>query len=425
MEFFDIRKIQTRTLSIQIENGAIEKPRYECSSIKSFRVLKNGFWGLFQGNVGEKEGLEMAKRNAIFRSDSDVIELRSEGSYVMKVKENPLDVPIEEKASLIRDLEDVIKDVCVSTKVTYFDNVREFHYKDSFGSDVNYTVYRVGISVIGVGKGRTLQFYSQRLMRAGGFEVLRDATKVAEEVKKILPKLVDAKSPPSGKINVIMDQRLAGVFVHEAFGHAVEADHVIQGSSVLSDRIGEAVASKEVTIVDDPSIHQFGFCPFDDEGVKTRERVIVDQGILKSFLHTRETAKKLKGEPGNARAQGGEFPIVRMSNTYLKPRDYKFDELLEACKSGVYLIGSRGGETNPATGFFHFNAQFGYKISNGEISEMIRDVSLSGNTLDVLREIKIGEDLKFDPGFCGKSSQHVPVSDGAPHILCRAIVGGA
>ncbi len=425
MEFYDVRIVESESLSLQLENGALEKPRHDFSVVKSFRVLKNGFWGFFEGNVSDEEGIRRAEKNAVFKSNSEVVELKSEGHYEMRVKQDPRDVPIEEKVQLLKDLEKILQDVSVSTKVSYFENVRRFQYRDSFGSEVSYIVFRTGISILAVGKGKTLQFYSQRLMKAGGYEVLKDAASLAENVAEILPKLVDAEAPPAGKMNVIMDPKLAGVFIHEAFGHAVEADHVLQGSTILAGKIGEKVAHESVTICDDPSLQEFGFCPFDDEGVATKRKIIVENGILKSYLHSRETAKKLDGEAGNARAQGGEFPIVRMSNTYLEPSDYSFDELLEECKDGVYLVGSRGGETNPATGYFQFNAQYGYVVKNGEIREMIRDVSLSGHTLEILRNIRIGKDISFDPGFCGKAFQYVPVSDGAPHVLCKAVVGGA
>lgn len=425
MKFYDIRTVETKSLSINLENGKVEKPKYDHSVVKGFRVLKNGFWGVFGGNVDDHEGLKIAEKNAVFKSDSDVVDLVSKGKFEMKVKKRPEDIPIEDKVELLRDMEKVIRDVCVSTKVVYFENRRVFHYTDSCGSEVFYSVYRTGVSITGVGKGKTLQFFSRRLMKAGGFEILRNALEIAEEVRKIIPSLVNARSPPSGEMSVIMAPDLAGVFVHEAFGHAVEADHVLQGATVLDGKIGRVVAGENVSIIDDPTIPEFGFFPFDDEGVKAEKKVIVDRGVLKSYLHNRETAKKLGGRAGNARSEGVDLPIVRMSNTYIVPSDFKFEELLEECKNGVYLVGSRGGETNPATGYFHFNAQYGYIVDNGEITEMVRDVSLSGNTIEILRNIKIGNDLEFDPGFCGKSGQIVPVSDGSPHVLCKAVVGGS
>lgn len=425
MKFWDIRKVESLSLNLQLENGRLEKPSYNKSTSKGFRVLKNGFWGIFEGNVSDEEGLRQAERNAFTQGDGEIEEIATKGKYRMRVKRDPQDVPIKEKVELLKDLEKIIRDVCVSTKLVYFENRKVLQYRDSCGSEVEYEVLRTGVSIIGVGKGKSLQFLSKRQMRVGGFEVLDGVDDKAYEIVEVLPKLVDALAPPSGEMSVVMDSSLAGVFVHEAFGHAAEADHVLQGATVLKGRLNEKVADESVTIIDDPTLPEFGFFPFDDEGVRTQKKVIVENGILKSYLHSRETSKKLGGVAGNARSQGVDIPIVRMSNTYIDSYQHSFDELTEECKEGVYLIGSRGGETNPATGYFHFNAQYGYLIKNGELAEMVRDVSLSGNTLEILKNVKIGREVEFDPGFCGKAGQLVPVSDGSPPVLCRATVGGA
>ncbi len=425
MKFWDIRKVESLTLTLQLENGKVEKPRYDSSVLKGFRVLKNGFWGIFQGNVRDSEGLRMAVKNAALKGDGEILEATSKGSYRMKVKRDPIEIPIEEKLELLKGLESIIREICVSTRVYYLENRKRFHYRDSCGSDVRYEVLRTGISIMGVGKGKSLQFLSKRQMKVGGFEVLDGVEEKAYEIVEILPKLVDASTPPAGEMNVVMDPGLAGVFVHEAFGHAVEADHVLQGATVLKGLLNQRVADEAVTIIDDPTLPEFGFFPYDDEGIRAEKKTIVENGVLKSFLHSRETAKRLGGEAGNARSEGVETPIVRMSNTYLAPSDYTFEELLEECRDGVYLVGSRGGETNPATGYFHFNAQYGYVVRNGEIAEIVRDVSLAGNTLEILKEVRVGKEIDFDPGFCGKAGQLVPVSDGSPALLCKATVGGA
>jgi len=425
--FYDVRYIRSRSLKISIENGRVERTVFDRSEGKAFRVLKNGFWGFFTGNVSDSEGLRLAEKNAVGFGSSDVYELekRSE-SYILKPKENPEDISIEEKIRFLKDVEKELKDRhVVSTSITYFESHKEFYYYDSFGVEVYYKVPRIGIVIQGVARDKTLQFYSKRIMKPSGFEALKDCFEIAQEVRDVLKGLVNAKTPPSGRMNVVIDPGLGGVFIHEAFGHAVEGDHVLQGSSVLADKIGKRVANENVNICDNPTIKEFGFFPFDDEGVKAEKRVIIKNGVLVDFLNSRETAKKLNSRPGNARADGLEFPLVRMSNTYLEEGDMKFEELIEEAKNGVYLIGSRGGETNPATGYFQFNAQYGYIIKNGEIYNMIRDVSLSGNTLDVLKDIRIGSGLRFDPGFCGKNGQLVPVSDGSPYALIKAVVGGS
>lgn len=419
--FYDIREVEIESLTITLENGMVEKPKKTFFRSKCFRVLKDGFWGIFEGNLSDSEGIEEAKQNIIGKGDVEIEKVVTKGSYELKARIPPQDIDVEEKVAFLKDLNKALS--ARNSKISYIESLRKFSYRDSEGSEVSYFVPRVGISVLAVEKGRTLQFLSKRLMKPGGMEKLKDAYDLIEEINEVLPKLVDAKAPPSGEMNVLMDPQLAGVFIHEAFGHAVEADHVLQGSSVLSNKLGEKVAGENVTIVDDPRIEEFGFFPFDDEGVEANRKVLVEKGVLKGYLHSRETAKKLGGVPGNARAEGVAFPIVRMSNTFLEPGDYEFEELLELCKNGVFLIGSRGGETNPATGYFHFSAQYGYIVRNGEIAEMIRDVGIMG-TLDLLKDLKLGKDVRFDPGFCGKASQIVPIADGAPEILCKTKVGG-
>ncbi|WP_457548556.1 TldD/PmbA family protein [Archaeoglobus sp.] len=424
--FYDVRRIESYSLKISIENGRVEKVKFDESRGKAFRVLKNGFWGYFVGDVDDREGIYLAEKNAIGKGDVNVLNVSSGGKFTLKPKEDFRDVSVEEKVEFLRDVEKNLKgDKIVSTSVTYFENVRRFSYYDSNGNEVFYEIPRIGLIVSAVAKDRTLQFYSKRIMKPAGLEALKGAYDIANEVVDVVTKLVNANAPPSGDMNVVADSSLAGVFIHEAFGHAVEGDHVLQGASVLANKLGQKVADESVNIYDDPTLREFGFYPFDDEGVKAEKRTIVENGILKDFLHSRETALKFNSKAGNSRAEGLKFPIVRMSNTYLDRGQYKFDELLEIAKDGVYLVGSRGGETNPATGYFQFNAQYGYLIEGGELTEMIRDVSLSGYTLEILKNIKIGCELEFDPGFCGKEDQLVPVSDGSPHILIKALVGGS
>lgn len=421
--FYDVRRISLETFSFNVEDGKVEKPRIVRMYSKAFRVLKNGFWGYFSGNVDDKEGLELAERNAIFKGDSEIMEVKNEGKYKMRVKIDPRDVDVEEKVSFLKDLNSMIS--ADNVRISYFENVKSMEYEDSYGTSVSYELFRCGITIYAVKKGvDTIQSYSKRLMKVGGFEILEKADEFAKEVNDVISKLINAKTPPGGEMNVVCDPSLTGVLVHEAFGHASEGDHVLQGTSVLKDKVGKVVASEEVTIVDDPTIQEFGFYPFDDEGVKAKRTVLVDKGVLINFLNSRETAKKLKGEPGNARADGVAFPIVRMSNTFIEAGNWSVEELLEECGDGVYLVGSRGGETDPATGNFQFAAQYGYLVKGGEVSEMIRDVSISGN-IEILKTFKVGKKTKFDPGFCGKAGQIVPVSDGGPHVLCKALVGGA
>jgi TldD protein len=432
MEFYDIREIENVSLTLILEDGRVERPRIHIDRSKAFRVLKNGFWGYFSGNVDDSEGLKLAAENCVFESDSavyvDDADKTSPRDYFFKEKIKLEDIHFEEKVEILRDIEgEMNADFVVNTRVAYMEIIRRFHYRNSSGVEVYYEVPRSGVVAQAVGKGKTLQFYSKRYMRAGGFEVAKEAAegkKIGSHILEVLKELINASPPPSGKMNVLMDSSLGGVFIHEAFGHAVEADHILQGASIVAGRIGQKVGAEGVNVYDDPSIEEFGFFPFDDEGIQANRKAIIENGVLKSYLHSRETAAKLNGQPGNARAQGVDVPIVRMSNTFINEGELSLEELLAEMKEGVYLIGSRGGETNPATGYFHFNAQYGFMVRKGEIQEMIRDVSISGNTLEILHSMKVGRGLEFNPGFCGKAGQLVPVSDGAPPTLVKALVGG-
>lgn len=172
---------------------------------------------------------------------------------------------------------------------------------------------------------------------------------------------------------------------------------------------------------------QNGYYPFDDEGSVSQETILVKEGVLNSYLHSRETAGRMGGVPRNARAQGIDRPVVRMSNTYIANGDRKVGEIFEELGDGVYLMGSRGGQVNTAEGVFQFNAKRGYLVEKGEKTKLLRDVSLTGKILEIMKDIRaVGNDLKFNSGRCGKAGQLVPVSDGSPHLLIeKATVGGA
>lgn len=429
MEFYDIREIENVSLTLILEDGRVERPRVHMDRSKAFRVLKNGFWGYFSGNVDDSEGLKLAAENCVFEGDAAVYEDEPVSrEFHFKEREKLQDVHVEEKVELLRDVErELVAEFVVNSRIAYVEMIRRFRYRNSNGVEMYCEVPRSGIVAQAVGKGKTLQFYSKRYMRTGGFEIAREAVEdvqIGSHILEVLKELINASSPPSGKMRVLMDPSLGGVFIHEAFGHAVEADHILQGASIVAGKIGQKVGAEGVNVYDDPSIEEFGFFPFDDEGIQANKKVIIQDGVLKSYLHSRETAAKLNGKPGNARAQGVDVPIVRMSNTFIDEGELSMEEILEEMKEGVYLIGSRGGETNPATGYFHFNAQYGFMVRDGEIKEMVRDVSISGNTLEILHSMKVGKGLEFNPGFCGKAGQLVPVSDGAPPTLVRALVGG-
>ena len=229
-------------------------------------------------------------------------------------------------------------------------------------------------------------------------------------------------------MRAVLDPELAGVFAHEAVGHASEGDLIQEGNSVLKGRTGERIGNETLTIVDDPGIHEFGFDPVDAEGVAVTRTEIIRRGVVNAFLHSRESLAAVgNGVAGHARAMPGEPPLVRMSNTFIESGDSTTEEIFTECRQGIFLKGSRGGQVDPGRGIFQFNAEYGYLVEDGECTKMVRDVSLSGEILTTLHGIVLcGNDRMMSPGYCGKGGQSVPVSDGAPHILLNdAVVGGS
>ncbi len=439
IKFYDCRMIEGSSTSIVLDNGKIEEISRNFSRGAGVRALCGGSWGYtaVEGEIDLKRGVEAASKLAFSMNSNtpkEEVELAALNSPEVKnlpeIRIDPRDIAIEEKVDLLKTIEASanVKGVH-STKVMYLESEFKIEYRSSDGIECEYELLNVGFAVSAVASENGL-YQAGRESRFGyGYELFEkeNVLELAGRAGKTAIELLKAKTPKGGEMPVLLDQELAGVFAHEAVGHASEADLVLEGDSILENRIGEQIASPLITIIDDPTLHEFGFYPFDAEGSRSRRTEIIRDGVLNSYLHSRETAAKLGGTPGNCRAQGYSMPVVRMSNTFIDNGDAKFEEMLEDVRDGIYLIGSRGGQVNTGEGIFQFNAEKGYLIKNGELSELIRDVSLSGKTLEILNHVTlVGNDLKMTSGRCGKAGQLVPVSDGSPHIsISKALVGGA
>ena len=228
---------------------------------------------------------------------------------------------------------------------------------------------------------------------------------------------------------LIADPDLTGVYIHEALGHPCEADLVASGDSCLAGKLGEKIGNDIVTVSDDPTIRGgYGAYPIDDEGVDVREKKLIVNGVLKEYLNHRQTAAEFGLEPnGGARAQDGlHHPLVRMSNTVIHGGSYDtLEDLAEDIQYGVYACGSRGGQVDTGRGSFQFAAQEAWLIENGKITTPLKDVSVSGMTLEILKNVNglTKEANLAGPGFCGKG-QTVPVGDGGPIMrISDALVG--
>ncbi|HUS75371.1 MAG TPA: TldD/PmbA family protein [Methanothrix sp.] len=435
-EFYDIRILRGSRTRIVLDNGKLEEIAQAPFQGAAVRALSGGAWGFVTtdsvGDLGKE--IDLAKRIARKidrREDLQLAEAPAGKSVVVTVKKDPKNLSLEEKVALLREIEDAAKVKGVSsTQAVYSEMEISASYSSSEGLDLESKTTRMGFVISAVAHRNGLyQTDGEGRSGVGGLELFdrEDPIALAKEVGETAVALLDADVPKGGSFPVLLDQELAGVFVHEAVGHATEGDIILEGDSCLEGKLGQRIGSELVTVKDDPCLMYNGYYPFDDEGSLAQETVLVEKGILNSYLNTRETAARLGGVPRNARAEGLDRPVVRMSNTYIANGDWKLEEIFEELGDGVYLAGSRGGQVSTGEGVFQFNAKRGYLVEKGEKTKLLRDVSLSGKILETLLHVKaVGNDLKFNSGRCGKAGQLVPVSDGSPHLLvAEATVGGA
>ncbi|WP_303235328.1 TldD/PmbA family protein [Methanosphaera cuniculi] len=436
VDYADIRVEDLQSNTIIMKDGKIDNVDSGINYAVSIRVLKNGAWGSAYTTEHEKVEDIATKATTLAAHLKSDVKLTppdpQEDIVTSDAKIKIDDVTFDEKIDAMKDANQAAQlDEIQSTNIVYSEAQSTSLLLSTEGTNILSENNRTLMSMNTVANnGEVMQIGHKSLGAVGGFEVVADADLevFGRQIAEKAINLLDAKTPPSGNFPVILDPELAGVFIHEALGHASEADIILQNDSILKGRLGEKIGSDLITVVDDASCKQgFGYYAYDVEGTKTSKNVLVENGILKSVLSSRETAEKLgRKSSGNARCPLGDQTIVRMSNTYIQPGDSSFDELIEGIHDGIYLKGSRGGQVDTGRGVFQFNAVEAYTINNGELGEHIRDVSLSGSTLDILNNVEgVGSDFALSVGFCGKDGQTAPVGDGGPHIkVSKATVGG-
>ncbi len=260
------------------------------------------------------------------------------------------------------------------------------------------------------------------------FEV-QPLEKAAEAAARRAIMMLSARKAPAGRVPVVLSSEAGGTMIHEAVGHGLEADLAQSGLSVYSGKLGQQIASPLITVVDDATLSgRRGSFRFDDEGVDAERTVLVDKGILKTFMYDRLTAMKDgTGSTGNGRRESYKHrPIPRMTNTMIAPGMSDPTEILRTTGRGLFVRKMGGGQVNTVTGDFVFEVSEGYLIEDGRIGEPVRGATLTGNGPRVLMAIDmVGSDLGFSIGTCGKDGQGAPVSDAQPTLRIPEItVGG-
>ncbi|WP_312413138.1 metallopeptidase TldD-related protein, partial [Shinella sp.] len=270
--------------------------------------------------------------------------------------------------------------------------------------------------------GRTTfdAFLTQESWHAGADEALRQALVNLEAVEA-----------PAGTMDVVLANGWPGVMLHEAVGHGLEGDFNRKKTSAFAGLMGEQVAAKGVTVVDDGTIdNRRGSITIDDEGTPSAYNVLIEDGKLVGYMQDRQNARLMGMKAtGNGRRQGYAYrPMPRMTNTYMLSGDKTPDEIIASVKNGIYAVSFGGGQVDITSGKFVFGCTEAYLIENGKVTAPVKGAMLIGNGPDAMRRVSmIGNDTKLDTGIgnCGKAGQWVPVGVGQPHLRMDQItVGG-
>jgi len=432
------------TTEVNFVNGELERIRIVENAGCGIRVLVDGCWGFSSTNNMSllKESLSHAisAAHVLAQTKKNKVKGLAEskmatGTFYTSSDCNLSDIDIEQKVQVAREGEKAARSnrAVKAASCGYRETLDYKAIVSSDGADVEIFDSKPEFSVTAIAKrGSQSATAHEGIGVTGGWNDLfkKSHLEYALAASERAARLLDAKHVSGGKSTIILDPAMVGLLSHEAIGHTVEADFVLSGS-VVKDKIGEQVANELVTLVDsgrsEIANNAGGTIIVDDEGVAAGRTAIIEKGILKSFLHNRESAMVFGIEStGNARAfQYDDEPLIRMRNTFIEPGTDKLEDMIKETKHGYVVKGARNGQAD-ANGEFMFGAEEVHLIQNGEVKELMKGASISGNAFEVLRSVDlVGDEFQYDigTGYCGKY-QPAKVDGGGPYIRCTAVIGG-
>ncbi|WP_438315469.1 TldD/PmbA family protein [Candidatus Caldatribacterium sp. SIUC1] len=438
-EYLEIRLEHIVTTSIRIHNTTVERLKVTEERGGSLRILhpKTGWWFVsFQGWDSLKEHVASGLRSVVLLPQSGTGVIRGEGTEEeirFSPREDFREKPLGEKVQLLFAYARMLREASpfvVSAVVEYRDEWRTVYFANSDGSVIFWERPDISLSFVATArKGDQIEVYRDGVAGKAGFELVRGLEELAHRVGKQAEALLFARPFPGGVYDVILDPVLAGVFIHEAFGHLSEADFLSRNERLQRLMVlGKPIASPVLSVFDDGSLENLrGSSPYDDEGTRTQRTCLIREGYLSGRLHSRETAFLLGESPtGNARTISYRFPpIVRMTNTGIEPGTVPPEDLFADIKRGVYAVEYVGGST--ALELFTFSPAYGYLIEGGKVGEMVKDIVLSGNLFQTLGKIDaVANDFRWtEVGWCGKGEQMgLPTPTGSPHVRLREVLVG-
>ncbi|MBI4288428.1 MAG: TldD/PmbA family protein [Chloroflexi bacterium] len=438
-EYIEIRLEESESTRIMYRGREVEDVARSSAVGGNVRALVKGGWGFVSfndfGRINEWMSLAISQATHVGKEKSLFTSLPPVTDRVLadRAKKDPDTVPLAEKKALLDQYNEAIWSIpgIQTSIIAYGDGRKQVFFANSEGSFIEQNRKDVNLRVAAVArKDSEVQQAGLSLGSKGDFSKIEG---LHDEIRKMAKLAVDLLSAPKikgGEYTVVLDPVLAGVFVHEAFGHLSESDFLYENPQLKEVMtLGRRFGGKHLNIVDGAAIPGLrGSYKYDDEGTPARRTYLIKEGVLVGRLHSRETAAKM-GEPpsGNARAIDYRFPpIVRMTNTIIEPGKASLEDILSDIQEGVYVKNWYGGTTSME--MFTFSAGEAYMVRKGKIAEPIRPVTLTGNVFSTLQNLDgIANDIDMNQGGgCGKGGQFpLPVSNGSPHIRIRScLVGG-
>jgi TldD protein len=426
-----------------LEDGLVRNGSYSVEKGVGIRAIsgdKTGFAYADEIVMPSLLQASQAARAIANRGDQGAVQAwkKSENSPLYQAT-NPMDViGAEEKVDLLRQidayarsLDEKISEVVVSLAAT-FDTILIVATDGTLAADIRPLV-RLNINVIATQGDRKEQGSDGGGGRFTYEELIKEKVwqEFAKEAVRQAMVNLEADAAPAGTMTVVLGPGWPGVLLHEAVGHGLEGDFNRKGTSAFSGRLGEKVAASGVTVVDDGTLPQRrGSLSVDDEGTPTERTVLIENGILKTYMQDKLNAG-LMNMPvtGNGRRESfSHLPMPRMTNTFMMPGDHNPEEIISSVKNGLYAVNFSGGQVDITSGRFVFSASEAYLIENGKVTRPVRGATLIGNGPEAMTQVSmVGDDLKLDHGVgvCGKEGQSVPVCVGQPTLKIDGLtVGG-
>jgi len=347
---------------------------------------------------------------------------------------DPRTVPISRKMALLRRANEVARasDPRVHQVTVYYaESVQEIVVANSEGRYRTDTRVRTNFALIVVAKqGDVLESGFEAVRGTRGFETMTEEAieDCARTAARRAVQNVGAEPAPAGTYTVVLSSEAGGTLIHESVGHGLEADLNLKGMSVYSGKIGQQVASPLITVIDDGTDPgQRGTAAMDDEGAQTNRTVLIENGVLRTYMSDRKHARKLGiPESGNGRRQSfRHLPICRMTNTMVAPGESDPADILASVDDGIFVRKMGGGQVDVVSGNFAFEVTESYRIRDGRLAEPLRGATLVGQGPKLMSEIDmVGWDLGYSTGTCGKDGQGAPVADAQPTLRIPSVVIG-